>query len=98
MAEREKITIVDFNNVEQEVELVTYLISEDTMNTYLVYTKGEVQGVDEDLIIYVSKIFDNNGVLKLENIVDEEEWSQVQRLMKKIANAKQKGGALNGYL
>lgn len=88
MAEREKITIVDSNNVEQEVELVTYLISEDTMNTYLVYTKGEVQGVDEDLIIYVSKIFDNNGVLKLENIVDEEEWSQVQRLMKKIANAK----------
>lgn len=88
MAEREKITIVDSNNVEQEVELVTYLISEDTMNTYLVYTKGEVQGVDEDLIIYVSKIFDNEGVLKLENIEDEEEWSQVQRLMKKIANAK----------
>ena len=88
MAEREKIIVVDSNNEEQEVELVTYLISEDTTSTYLVYTKGEVQGVDEDLIIYVSKIFDNNGVLKLENIVDDVEWTQVQGLLKKIANAK----------
>ena len=88
MAEREKITIVDSNNNEQEVQLVTYLISDDNMSTYLVYTKGEVQGVDDDLIIYVSKILDENGVLKLENIVDDEEWSQVQKLLKKIANAK----------
>lgn len=88
MAEREKITIVDSNNNEQEVQLVTYLISDDNMNTYLVYTKGEVQGVDEDLIIYVSKILDDNGVLKLEGINEDEEWSQVQRLLKKIANAK----------
>ena len=88
MAEREKITIVDSNNNEQDVQLVTYLISDDNMNTYLVYTKGEVQGVDEDLIIYVSKILDDNGVLKLEGINDDEEWSQVQRLLKKIANAK----------
>jgi len=88
MAEREKITIVDSNNVEQEVQLVTYLISDDNMNTYLVYTKGEVQGVEEDLIIYVAKILDDNGVLKLEDIVDETEWNEVQKLMKKIANAK----------
>lgn len=88
MAEREKITIVDSNNNEQDVQLVTYLISDDNMNTYLVYTKGEVQGVDEDLIIYVSKILDDNGVLKLEGINEDEEWSQVQRLLKKIANAK----------
>lgn len=87
MEEKEKILIENSNGESMEVELVTYLISEDNMTTYLVYTKGEKQGVEEDEIIYISKILDDSGILKLEEIVDDLEWSSVQQLLKKIANA-----------
>ena len=36
----EKVIIVNKDNTEEEVEIVTYLNSKDSMNQYLVYTKG----------------------------------------------------------
>ena len=36
-----KIIIVNTNNEEEEVELVTYLNTKDNMNQYIVYTKNE---------------------------------------------------------
>ena len=79
-----KINIVNSSGVSEEVDLVTYLVSEDNQSKYLVYTKGEKQGDVQDQIIYISKIVGDN---KLDEITDDIEWSQVQKLLKVIANA-----------
>lgn len=86
--DKEMIKIVDLDGNEQEVELVTYLISDDNTNTYIVYSKGETQGAELDRIIYISKLFKEDNSLKISEITDDEEWLSVQQLLKKIANAK----------
>ena len=86
--DKEMVKIIDVDGNEQEVELVTYLISDDNVNTYIVYSKGETQGAEQDRIIYISKLFKEDDSLKISEITDDEEWSSVQQLLKKIANAK----------
>lgn len=85
--EKEMIEIVNTNGTSEKVEVVTCLISEDGQNKYLVYTKGETQGDEQDQVIYISKMISDNGTYKLEEIVDDAEWTSVQHLLKKIANA-----------
>ena len=81
-----KIVIEDASG-SYEVELITYLISDDGLKTYIVYSKGETQGVENDHIIYISRFIQQDGVNKIEEILDEEEWNNVQVLLKRIANA-----------
>ncbi|MBO5414410.1 MAG: DUF1292 domain-containing protein [Bacilli bacterium] len=81
-----KIIIVNQDETEMEAEIVTYLNSKDSMNQYLVYTKGENQP-NGDVIIYISKIKEEDDITKLEEIVDDDEWKDVQKLLKEIANA-----------
>lgn len=85
--EKELVEIVNVNGTIEKVEVVTYLVSEDGANKYLVYTKGEMQGTDGDQVIYISKIVSGSDELKLEEITDDTEWTAVQQLLKKIANA-----------
>ena len=33
------------------------------MRNYIVYSKDETQGVDNDHIIYITKVFENTGLL-----------------------------------
>ena len=82
----EKVIIVEQDGNETEVEVVTYLNSKDNMNQYLVYSKGENQP-NGDVIIYISRIREEDGTTKLEEIVDDNEWKDVQNLLKEIANA-----------
>ena len=82
----EKVIIVDQNNNEQEVELVTYLNTRDNNNQYIVYTKNERQP-NGDVIVYISKLIEEEDTKKLVEISDEEEWKNVQLLLKEIANA-----------
>ena len=70
-----------------EVELVTYLMSEDQQTNYIVYSKGEKSGGEGDEVIYISRIVNNSGTLEIEEITNDEEWINVQTLLKKIANA-----------
>ena len=84
----EMVRLVDLNGNESDVELITYLISDDNMKTYVVYSKGETQGAEQDRIIYISKIFKEDNIIKVYEIIDDEEWAQVQQLLKNIANAK----------
>lgn len=81
------IEIINQEGVIEKVELVTYLMSDDGLNKYLVYTKGEIQGTAGDQVIYISKVLSDNGTLQLQEIVDDAEWTNVQQLLKKIANA-----------
>lgn len=87
MDTKEKITIINNDGSKNDVELVTYLISEDNNDVYLVYSKNEVSGAEADEIIYISKVVVDSGTLKLEEITDDKEWLLVQALLKKIANA-----------
>ena len=82
------IKLVDVNGNETEVELITYLISDDNMSTYIVYSKGETQGAEQDRIIYISKISKEADKIMVSEIMDDNEWASVQQLLKNIANAK----------
>ncbi len=85
--EKKMVTIKNPDGSLMDVEVVTYLISDDYVNNYLVYSKGELSGSENDEVIYISKIIKNDSVLILEEITDDKEWSNVQTLLKKIANA-----------
>jgi len=85
--DKKKVTIENKDGTTKEVELITYLVSEDQKKRYIVYSKGEAAGNDGDEIIYISRIVNNNNTILIEEIKDEAEWSAVQLLLKKIANS-----------
>lgn len=87
MDTKEMILIQNSDGSTVEAELVTYLISEDNSKTYVVYSRGEKTGVESDEVIYISKVIQGGDVLKLQEIEDDNEWIEVQQLLKKIANA-----------
>ena len=87
--EKEMITIENKSDGSKlNVELITYLISDDQQSKYIVYSKGEVTGAEGDEIIYISRISKNGETLIVEEILDDNEWMNVKTLLKKIANAK----------
>ncbi len=85
MEEKEIILIENTNGDTFEAELVTYLVSKDKSNTYIVYTNNEVED-NGDQVIYVSKVVAEGDTVKIDEIVDDEEWKNVQQLLKEIAN------------
>ena len=85
--EKEKVVVQNSGGSKSKVELITYLISDDNTKSYIVYSKGEITGADQDEVIYISRIEKDGELLKLKGIVDDEEWASVQVLLKKIANA-----------
>lgn len=83
-----KMVVIEYNDgTKMEVQLVTYLMSEDQQIDYVVYSKGETSGNEGDEIIYISRLARNGDSLYLEEIQDDVEWKNVQTLLKKIANA-----------
>lgn len=86
MDDKELVEIKNQDGSLEKVELVTYLVSEDKLRNYMVYSKGEVQGEQKDHVIYISKVIKEEGNLKLLEIEDDAEWKDVQRLLKRIAN------------
>ncbi len=87
MDEKEMIVLKNSDGTSSEVELITYLISEDNSNSYIVYSKGEKTGVDSDEVIYIARLVQDGDVFKTREIVDNVEWTSVLKLLKKIANA-----------
>lgn len=86
MEEKEMVEIIDTEGLKSEVELVTFLNSDNNDRQYIVYTKGETQGLEQDQVIYISRVINKEGILKLLEIEDDVEWNEVQRLLRKIAN------------
>ena len=85
--DKKMIQIENSDGTISEVELVTYLIDDTKQKNYLVYSKGEKSGNEGDEVIYISRIINDNGVLKIEEILDENDWQDVQKLLKAIANS-----------
>lgn len=83
----EKAELIDIDGLSSEIEVVTYLNSEDNKRQYVVYTKQEVQAETGNQVIYIAKIIPEQTVFKLEEITDDLEWIDVQHLLKSIANA-----------
>ncbi len=87
METKQMTTIQNSDGSIKEVELVTFLISDDQTKSYLVYSQGEKVGADDDEVIYISRIENEGDIIKLSEISDDVEWADVQKLLKKIANA-----------
>lgn len=83
--EREMIKIIDVDGVEAEVELISILEDKDENNKYLVYTKGETQK-SGNRILYITKLVVGKKGYELENIVDDEEWINVKKIMSEIVS------------
>ncbi|MDO4996134.1 MAG: DUF1292 domain-containing protein [Bacilli bacterium] len=87
MEEAKKIEIITPEGILESVNLITYLISDDGVRQYVVYSKDETIGDGDDRIIYISKLYNKNGVLYITEISDDVEWNEVQKLLRRIANA-----------
>lgn len=85
--EKRLITIKNSNGENVEAELITYLISEDNQTSYMVYSKGEKVGADDDEIFYISRIVNKDNIVEMYPIESDDEWQNVQKLLKKVANA-----------
>lgn len=85
--EKRMITIRNSNGEDSEVELITYLIGDDNRTSYMVYSKGEKVGAEDDEILYITRIEKEGNLIKMNLIESDEEWQSVQALLKKIANA-----------
>lgn len=87
MDNKEMAELIDIDGLSSDVEVVTYLNSEDNKRQYVVYTKEEIQEETGNQVIYIAKIIPEGNVFKLEEITDDLEWIDVQHLLKSIANA-----------
>lgn len=85
--EKRLITIKNSNGEDMQAELITYLISEDNKTSYMVYSKGEKVGAEDDEIFYITRIVNNGNIVEMYPIESDDEWQNVQKLLKKIANA-----------
>ncbi len=86
MEDRKRVVIQNSDGTTLEVEQITYLIREDNTGSYLVYSKGEITGENDDEVIYISRIISDGNILQVAEITDDKEWEEVQILLKKIAN------------
>lgn len=85
--DKKMVLIENSDGSTSEVELVTYLYNEEQQLNYIVYSKGEMSGSDGDEVIYISRIVKDGDILVIEEIKEDTEWTKVQSLLKRIANA-----------
>lgn len=87
MEEKKIAELIDSSGNKIEIDVVTYLVSPDKLKHYVVYTKGEVRGENNNHVIYISRIYKENDCFRIEEISTDDEWIAVQRLLKQIANS-----------
>ena len=83
--------LIDIDGLSTEIEVVTYLNSEDDKRQYVVYTKGEIQEQTGNQVIYIARIVKDGEKLNLAEVTEDAEWIDVQHLLKQIANAQHVG-------
>ena len=87
MSDNENIVIKNDDGTSVQAKLVTYLMNRKNNYTYIVYSKCEKADDNSGEIIYVSRFIKEGDVFKLQDIADDQEWLDVQKLLKEIANA-----------
>lgn len=91
--QREKFVIIDEEGTKKDAERMSLFKLNNSDKTYIVYTFNEVDA-NEMIKLYVAILNDKDGVYSLENITDNDEWTQVKDAMRKIAKDGQQ--VLNG--
>lgn len=82
--QREKFVLIDDTGEKKDAERLSLFKLKDNDKTYIVYTFNEVD--ENDMIkLYVAILLDKDGVYSLENITDQDEWTNVKDAMRKIA-------------
>lgn len=76
-----KINIKDANNAIIEVEFIRYFKRKET--SYFIYTQNELDE-KEFVKLYIVKIMKQLGEFISKSINDEEEWKQIQLIVKKF--------------
>ena len=68
----------------ENVTLVTYLISNDGLSQYIIYTKNETD--DKGLVtVYVSSVDRSSGETKLYGINDDDEWNKIKDVLRELS-------------
>ena len=80
MDKKEIAELIDIDGLSTEIEVVTYLNSEDDKRQYV-----------GNQVIYIARIVKEEEQLTLVEITEDAEWVDVQHLLKKIANAQPTG-------
>ena len=88
MEEERKLTIIDEEGNEQEVEVIVAFEFKDTEQEYVVYTQNETDD-NGNITIYVSKINEVDGESKLSGIDDDEEWSRIKDVLRELSKEEQ---------
>lgn len=91
--QKEKFVIIDEEGTKKDAERMSLFKLNNSDKTYIVYTFNEVDA-NEMIKLYVAILNDKDGVYSLENITDNDEWTQVKDAMRKIAKDGQQ--VLNG--
>ena len=86
--EERKLTIIDEEGNEQEVEVIVAFEFKDTEQEYVVYTQNETDD-NGNITIYVSKINEVDGESKLTGIDEEEEWSRIKDVLRELSKEEQ---------
>ena len=86
--EERKLTIIDEEGNEQEVEVIVAFEFKDTEQEYVVYTQNETDD-NGNITIYVSKINEVDGESKLTGIDDDEEWSRIKDVLRELSKEEQ---------
>lgn len=85
----DKITILNANNENMQVEVVRYFREGD--NKYFIFSLHEI---DEQgrMNIYVTKVVEQNGMLIGSNIIDDVEWTNLKTTIQRIIKENRNNG------
>lgn len=82
--EEKYMTIYNENGEKEEVEVVISFEFKDTHKQYVIYTKHETD-LAGNITVYVSRIDRSSEIPALYRVDDEEEWSRVKEVIRKLA-------------
>lgn len=81
--EKNYITFVDENGIEQEAEVVMCFEAGEPAKKYIIYTFNE-KDKNNMVVIYSAILIEVENGYKIENIVDDNEWSMVKEVMRHV--------------
>ena len=70
----DKIKIIKSDGSSFDAFLVTFLVNDDKTKRYVVYSKNESYGPENNKIIYISKLLKEDENYYVSEIVEDEEW------------------------
>ncbi len=82
--EKQMMTILNENGVEEEVEVIFAFEFKDNKNEYIVYTKDE-KDENGNVTVYVSNVDRSTGEPLLQGIDDEEEWNRIKDVLRELS-------------